>query len=101
MAWMLITSGWILDLLSIIWIMLILLDILFSWITTAGKTPGPARYWLTKVAALPVDILRRPLPTVYREMDFAPWLAILLLILMKTFIFRGMIYWGMLHQPVG
>ncbi len=101
MAWMLITLGWILDILSIIWIMLILLDILFSWIAAAGKSPGPVRYGLAKAAALPVDLLRRTVPTVYREMDFAPWLAILLLILMKTFIFRAMIYWGMLHRPVG
>ena len=101
MAWMLITGGWILDILSIVWIILILLDILFSWIIMAGKTPGLVRYWLTKAAALPVNVLRRTVPTVYREMDFAPWLTILLLILMKTFIFRGMIYWGMLHQPVG
>ncbi|MCK5218188.1 YggT family protein [bacterium] len=101
MAWMLIVSGWILDLLSILWIMLILLDILFSWITTAGKPPGPVQYGLTKTAALPVDLLRRTMPTVYREMDFAPWLTILLLILMRTFIFRAMIYWGMLHRPAG
>ena len=48
------------------------------------------------IADLPVNGVRYTIPTLYRDVDIAPWLTILLLVLMKTFIFRAMIYWGIL-----
>ncbi len=99
MAAFFITTGWLGDLLATVWIVLILIDLVWSWFQSKQKEPGLVRQWFAGVANPPVNLLRRTVPTVYRRTDFAPWLAILLLVLIKTFIFRAMIYWGMLHRP--
>lgn len=99
MTQVMINGGWILNILGTIWIVLIVLNILVAWIPVKTKTPNFIRQWLLQVAEPPINLLRRTLPTVYREMDFAPWLTILILVLMKAFIFRAMIYWGMLNRP--
>jgi len=99
MAQLLITGGWILNLLGTLWIILIILNLIVSWFPSRSQTTKLVRQWLIHVAEPPVNLLRCTLPTVYRQMDFAPWLTILILFLMKTFIFRAMIYWGMLNRP--
>ncbi|MBN1595384.1 YggT family protein [candidate division FCPU426 bacterium] len=99
MAQFFITGGLILDWLATLWIALILLSLLVSWLPKAASAKGVFRTWLMHAAEPPILLLRRTLPTVYRGMDFAPWLAILILVLMKAFIFRAMIYWGMLNRP--
>lgn len=99
MSQLMITGGWIFNLLSTVWIVLIVVNLIVSWLPLKIKTPGIFQQWLRQVAEPPINLLRRTLPTVYRDMDFAPWLTILILVLMKVFIFRAMIYWGMLNRP--
>jgi uncharacterized protein YggT (Ycf19 family) len=99
MTQLMITGGWILNILGTTWIVLIVLNIVVAWLSAKTKKANLLRQWLQQVAEPPINLLRRTLPTVYREMDFAPWLTILILVLMKVFIFRAMIYWGMLNRP--
>jgi hypothetical protein len=71
---------------------------LAEWVIPARKTPGLVWVWTAEIIELPVNGVRLTVPTLYRNVDFAPWLTIVLLVLLKTFVFRAMIYWGMLHQ---
>ncbi len=101
MASFLVVSGWFLNALAVVWIGLILLKIIFGWFSPAGaRSSGGLAQVFSAVVTAPVNWVRRTVPTVYRKVDFAPWLTILFLILIKTFIFRAMIYWGMLHRPL-
>ncbi|MCD4812648.1 YggT family protein [bacterium] len=99
MAQLLITMGSIFNFMGSVWIGLILLDIILCWIVAKNKQRGLILIWISKLALPPVNLVRRTVPTVYREMDFAPWLTVFFLVLIKTFIFRALIYWGMLHRP--
>ena len=101
MSQLMITGGWVLNVMGTLWIVLILLYLILQWLPQKRSGAGFLQEGLQKITAPAVNLLRRTLPTVYRGMDFAPWLTILILVLMKTFIFRSMIYWGMLHQPPG
>ncbi len=100
MAEGLLTAGWLLNSLATVWVGLILLDLLAAWVLKTNQRGGWLGNGLVWLAGLPVNLLRRVMPTVYRGMDFAPWLTMLLLLLFKTFVFRSMVYWGMLHQPL-
>jgi uncharacterized protein YggT (Ycf19 family) len=97
MGHFMINLGWLLDVFSLIWICLILLDLICIWIFGPSQS-GFYHEWVHGIAQLPVNFLRATLPTVYRNTDFAPYLALLLLVLMKTFVFRAIVYWGMLHH---
>ncbi|MEW6515696.1 MAG: YggT family protein [candidate division FCPU426 bacterium] len=99
MAEGLLTTGWLLNLLASLWVGLILLDLLLAWVFKEDRRNGWLGNALAWLAGLPVNGLRRIMPTVYRGTDFAPWITILVLVLFATFLFRAMVYWGMLHQP--
>jgi len=92
------TAGWTLDALASIWMVLILIKLLAAWLVPARGEGQVLRFWMGRLVEVPVDIVRRTIPTVYRTVDFAPWLTLLLMVLVKTFILRAMIYWGMLHH---
>jgi uncharacterized protein YggT (Ycf19 family) len=97
MAILVLTSGWVLDVLATMWMALILIKLLAGWLVPA-RTGRGLRYRAALLVDLPVNLMRRTIPTVYRAVDFAPWLSLLLLVLVKTFVFRAMIYWGMLNR---
>lgn len=99
MAEGLLTTGWLLNGLATVWVVLILLDLLLAWVFKTDQRGGWLGNGLAWLAGGPVNVLRRIMPTVYRGTDFAPWLTIFFLVLFKTVVFRSLIYWGMLHQP--
>jgi uncharacterized protein YggT (Ycf19 family) len=96
-AKLVLISGWLLDVLAAIWMALILLKLLTAWLVPAQAEKG-LLFQAGRLVDLPVNFLRRVMPTVYRAVDFAPWLTLVMLVLVKTFVFRAMIYWGMLHK---
>jgi len=100
MAQVMLVIGWILDVAAALWIGLILLEILLSWLWGGNKRPGLVGFWLVRAANLPVNFMRRSFPTVYRRMDFAPWLTLIVLVLLRTFVFRAVIYWASLQRVV-
>lgn len=96
---LIIASGWFLTLMAWIWIALILTKSLTGWfIHSTGE--GSSGFGINGLAEAPVNWVRRMVPTVYRSVDIAPWLTILLLMLFKTFVFRAMVYWGILNHPL-
>ena len=98
MAEIIITLGWIGDVLCLAWLIVILLDILLNWLPSLKKNGGWIMVTLNRLALPPVNMLRRTLPTMYRGIDFAPWITVIALVLIKTFACRAIIYWGMLHR---
>ncbi len=97
-AVLVLVAGGLLNALATLWLVLLLLRILGGWMLPAPRNPGRARILLAAVVEAPVRWVQRLVPTVYRQVDFAPWLTILLLVLLKTFFFRAMLYWGLLHR---
>jgi len=93
-----LTAGWVLDALATVWIVFILIRLLTAWLMPSAATARGLRFWAGRLVEVPVNVVRRTLPTMYRTVDFAPWLTLLFLVLFKTFIFRAMIYWGMLNR---
>lgn len=98
MAEMLITMGWVADGLCLVWLIIILLDILVGWVPAWKKKSGWLLRASNRLALIPVNMMRRTIPTMYRGIDFAPWITVLALVLIKTFACRAVIYWGMLHR---
>lgn len=99
MAALVLTAGWVLDALATLWMLFILIRILTGWLLpSSGASRGGLWAWAGRLVEVPVNVVRRTIPTQYRTMDFAPWLTLLFIVLIKTFIFRAMIYWGMLHK---
>jgi uncharacterized protein YggT (Ycf19 family) len=97
-AQLMVIAGWILNIAGNTWVVFIVLEMLLSAVFTGSKRPGLLAYWLVRIANLPVNSIRRLIPTMYRRVDLAPWLTLLLLVLVNTFVFRAMIYWGVLHR---
>jgi hypothetical protein len=91
-------GGGVLTVLVSFWIVAILIKMVAGWLIPARKTPGLVWLWLGEIIEMPVNWVRVTVPTLYRNVDVAPWLTIVVMVLMKTFVFRAMIYWGMLHQ---
>lgn len=90
-------AAWVLSLLCWCWIVLIFIQTAVGWFSTrAGAGPG-----FGFMIAAPVNWVRRLVPTVYRALDVAPWLTILLLFLLAAFVFRALQYWGLLHGSPG
>ncbi len=98
MAELLITFGWIGDLLCLVWLILIVIDIISSWIPSLQNSKSRSMTILHRFAIPPVNMVRWSIPTMYRGVDFAPWITIIALVLIKTFACRAIIYWGMLHR---
>jgi uncharacterized protein YggT (Ycf19 family) len=90
------TAGWLLTWLATIWVVLIVLSQAASWLLPVRRKPGLVWVFAGDLIEIPVNGLRRAVPTVYRSVDLAPWLTILVLILLKAFVFRALIYLGML-----
>lgn len=93
-----VVLGQVLDGLATLWIGLILVDSLFMWFFRGHYPKGVLLFALAWTANQPINSVRRIVPTAVRGLDFAPWLTILLLVLLKTFALRGMIYWGLLSR---
>ncbi len=91
----LVSLGWSLNLLASIWIVLLFLRMAFTLVRAGAPASGS---WWGRVIEAPVNWVRATFPTLYRRVDFAPWLTILILVLLNTFLFRALIYWGMLHR---
>ncbi len=98
MSELLITLGWLGNIACVLWLVLILVDLGLRLIPSMQAQSGWAVMTIHRLAVPPVNLVRRMMPTVYREVDFSPWITLLGLILLKTFVFRAIIYWGMLHQ---
>ncbi len=98
MAELFITIGWLGYAACFFWLGLILVDLVLNLIPSLQSQPGWAVAFINRLALPPVNMMRRLLPTVYRDIDFSPWITLLGLIILKTFVFRAVIYWGMLHQ---
>jgi uncharacterized protein YggT (Ycf19 family) len=95
--WVLVL-GWGLNVLALGWIALLLVRVLTGWLAPAASGRARAGAWAAAAIDAPVNAVRRLVPTVYRGVDLAPWLTVLLLVLIKTFLFRALVYWGMLHR---
>jgi uncharacterized protein YggT (Ycf19 family) len=93
-----LTTAWvgqIVDGLAVVWVGFILADVLLSWFMPRSYPGSGFLYIFAWVANWPVNLIRRLMPTAYREWDFAPWFTILALVLLKTFVLRALIYWGL------
>lgn len=90
--------GWVLNALALLWVAFLLLRMLTGWLAPAGAGRGGIGTRAVAVIEVPVNAVRRLVPTVYRGLDLAPWLTLLLVVLVKTFLFRALVYWGMLHR---
>jgi uncharacterized protein YggT (Ycf19 family) len=89
-------AGWLLTLLAALWVVLIVLSQAALWLLPARKKPGLAWVLAGDLTEIPVNWVRRVVPTVYRSVDLAPWMTILVLLLLNAFVFRALIYLGML-----
>jgi uncharacterized protein YggT (Ycf19 family) len=98
MAGWMSTLGWLLTLLSTLWVVLIVLSQVAVWLLPARKKPGWLWVFAGDLIEIPVNWVRQAVPTVYRSVDLAPWLTILVLVLGNAFIFRALIYLGMLWR---
>ncbi|NTV52468.1 MAG: hypothetical protein HGA76_05595 [Candidatus Firestonebacteria bacterium] len=90
------TTGWLFTVLGSLWVVLIVLSQAAVWLLPSRKKPGLIWVLAGDLIEIPVNAVRRTVPTVYRSVDLAPWLTILVLVLCKAFIFRALIYLGML-----
>jgi uncharacterized protein YggT (Ycf19 family) len=89
-------AGWLLTLLATLWVVLIVLSQAAVWLLPTRKKPGLVWVFAGDLIEIPVNWVRQAVPTVYRSVDLAPWLTILVLVLFNAFIFRAMVYLGML-----
>lgn len=95
-----IVLGALLGGLTTLWIVLLLGKLAVGIMVPPARRPAAPLWRLCgEVIEGPVNAVRWALPTVYRKVDLAPWMTLLLLMLFKTFITRALVYWGMLHRP--
>jgi uncharacterized protein YggT (Ycf19 family) len=90
------TAGWLSTLVATLWVVLIVLSQAAVWLLPARKKPGLVWVFAGDLIEIPVNWVRQSVPTVYRSIDLAPWLTILILVLLNAFVFRAVIYLGML-----
>ena len=93
-----LSAGWLLTLLAALWVVFIVLSQAAGWILPARKKPGLVWVFAGDVIEIPVNWVRRVVPTMYRHVDLAPWMTILALVLFNAFVFRALIYLGMLWR---
>lgn len=87
-------AAWILDGLGSVWILLVCADLLAQWIG-GRRSPGWFRFQIGRAADFWVNCVRWVFPTVFREVDWAPAIGLLLLVALQALVFRGLMVWGL------
>ena len=67
----------------------IFINALLSWVRPDPH--NPIVQFLERVSDLVCDPVRRLFPTVYSGIDFAPWIAMLLIVLLQQFVVRSLV----------